>query len=361
MIGRNAATYYSRAAHRSLDVQSRIRANNLDERFDPIAMYDGDSYYDWFESPLDKMPVADMQAFIDMNEEVFFELDRARVSGRCDFGTMPDTTERIDWMNITLTEEQQMRAIVRMLAIKVRLALHKGDFEQATFHLATGFKIAHDLGNGESLVTTLVGIACSGLLAQQVRVMQQQPGAPNLYWPLLDLPKPISNVSVATRSELRHIVNSELSGLIADPENAELTVEGWRELLRSQSKFTLDGMTPLDPSVLNMLIVRSYPVAKQALLESGMDHEKVNSMPAIQVVAIQQKRVTSAIAQKINSAANLPYHQRLARVNEVERAIDAHSFGRVLTSESVLLPSFSFYLASHTAGRSRRASNSPCI
>lgn len=50
---------------------------------------------------------------------------------------------------------------MRLIKLRMQLALADGDFSQATDWARTGLRLAHALDNNECLIIDLVGIACA--------------------------------------------------------------------------------------------------------------------------------------------------------------------------------------------------------
>ena len=51
--------------------------------------------------------------------------------------------------------------------------------------------MARHAGEAPTLINALVGMAICGIMNNELMQFIQQPGAPNMYWPLTDLPQPL--------------------------------------------------------------------------------------------------------------------------------------------------------------------------
>ena len=69
------------------------------------------------------------------------------------------------------------------------------------------------------------------------------------------------------------------------------------------------------------LVARAYPEAKRALVASGMASERVEAMPAIQVVAIHSHRVYEEKRDELFKWATLPYAQGSRGMAEAEERV----------------------------------------
>jgi hypothetical protein len=69
------------------------------------------------------------------------------------------------------------------------------------------------------------------------------------------------------------------------------------------------------------LVTKLYPAAKEELIASGMDRQKVESMPVGQVVAIQTARNTEHAFQQVFKNFVLPYDEASRRLTETEKRL----------------------------------------
>ena len=174
---------------------------------------------------MDEMPVEDMRNWLSYFEPVFEEVHRANRSRFCHWSIMPESDENLDWFGISLHEMQQLRGVARLLGLGIRVAAYDKDFEKAAFYLPSGFKIAHDIGQCDSLVGGLVGLACASMMIDALVEVSQQPGAPNYHWAIVDLPNPICDVRESIRAELGMFQNHSTLRVFNNPENKQLSAK----------------------------------------------------------------------------------------------------------------------------------------
>lgn len=185
-----------------------------------------------------------------------------------------------------LPEVQELRNFARILATRVRILIAQEELDEAITTFQTGFALGRHTAEGETIVNGLVGIAISELMTEQLFEFVQQPEAPNLYWALTMLPRPLI--------DLRKGVEAEIYSFSSFPEVRKLDVakspQEWKESLQRFWKdiyWVLEGSSPApegSPDSLTQSSLKEYPVAKQALIERGMDPEAVAAMPESQVV-----------------------------------------------------------------------------
>jgi hypothetical protein len=71
-------------------------------------------------------------------------------------------------------------------------------------------------------------------------------------------------------------------------------------------------------STFDSLMMRSHPIAKRELIAAGYDTEKVNQMPAGQVVAIYAARCHREMMDQVVKWMSVPYAEGHARLNSLE-------------------------------------------
>jgi hypothetical protein len=91
---------------------------------------------------------------------------------------------------LLLPDVQQMRMLTAVLKVRFRGELARGEFDNAIYTLQTMFTLARAFNEHPTLIGHLVGLALASISLQCVEEFIQQPGAPNLFWALIDLPTP---------------------------------------------------------------------------------------------------------------------------------------------------------------------------
>ena len=122
------------------------------------------------------------------------------------------------------------RAYARLLTPYARLQIADGKYDDAIQTLQAGYALGRHVANGPLFVNNLIGCSIVGMMSFQVREMIQQPDAPNLYWALTDLPRPIIDLRSGTEAEYNflYINFPELRNL----ETKELSPDQWRLLFK---------------------------------------------------------------------------------------------------------------------------------
>src|SRR5205823_5551339 len=137
----------------------------------------------------------------------------------------------------------------------------------------------------------LIGLASSRTMCERVQEFSQFPGAPNLYWALTLLPRPIIDLRDAIQVEGSFMYL--MFPVLRDPEMADRTPDQWRELvlemLRKMNGDELDESEPkrrMSDETRMALVLKGFPMAKEYLISKGHPATKIEKMPIGQVAAI---------------------------------------------------------------------------
>ena len=82
-----------------------------------------------------------------------------------------------------------MRTLARALQVRFRAEVALGRFDDAIRTAKTMFAMSRHLGEHPTLIGNLVGIAIAYVAIEPLEEMLEQPGCPNLYWALTNLPR----------------------------------------------------------------------------------------------------------------------------------------------------------------------------
>jgi hypothetical protein len=270
-----------------------------------------DKIHEWMEIPLadprekalrPKEPAGGRSLYSDMKRAARFE--------SCDW-QLP--LREGNFMMIGLPEVQQTRTYGRLLAAKARLEMAEGNYAQAVETLQTGFALARDIARGQTLVNSVVGVAIASQMTTQIEQYVQRPEAPNLYWALSALPRPLIDFRPGFETE-RNLLYLEFPEL-QDLDKKDLTPEQWTRLLDQHiEKWLKDGrffdpgslMSHADLSAATLAIL-GYPMARQHMIERGRREADVEAMPVAKVVLLYSVEVYQELADDEFILMFVPY------------------------------------------------------
>ncbi len=224
-----------------------------------------EKYVAWVQKSTEPFPTAEARAFVDSwggrTQQLAFGARRKS----CDWAyTLPE--QRAESLEILLPDAQEMRTWGRLLEIKARVEVAEGNFDEAIRTYETGLGFARHVGKGPFLINVLVGVAMSTSIVTGLEDLSARPGAPNLYWALTALPRPLVSMRTALENEavLGENLVPELTGLDRPRTEAEWSSLYLRLIERLdglRTRYKLD-----DPgSGLASLLPRAYgPTAFKA-------------------------------------------------------------------------------------------------
>jgi hypothetical protein len=294
-----------------------------------------DTLYSYLDAPLETLRDAKE---IDMLPSVLRFLRRGAVCEDCDW----QITLREDGFETLLPEIQESREYARFLRLIARKQIARGQFDEAAETLKYGFAFGRHVGENPTLVAGLVGNTIVNMMCETVEEFIQQPGSPNLYWALTYLPEPMI--------DLRENMDGEVIGFYASFPELRSVDEPigdagyWRERYWKTVE-RLNGFISYHrgedmPPMHFALAMRSYPVAKRALIERGMTREEVEAMPVGRAILLATARIYDEVKDEMFKAYFLPYWQAQPLLDQADKRLMAlaRSGAEPLPVASGLLP-----------------------
>ncbi len=250
-----------------------------------VSADDHKQFEDWEKLPPDQLPVAEVRRVLAAYQEGLDLIDRAARCEYCDWG-LPERL-RIGGVNTLLPEIQPMREAARLLAVRARAQIAEGQFGQAARTIRTGLALAKHVGDSETLICCLVGNAIAAVMANQLDLFVQQPKAPNLYWPLADLPRPFLDMRRPLQGErvMAYGTFPGIAAALADPNAGPLPPEKLAQF--SKMFLDLEDRNPLrTKAALALSLQKKHEAAKRALVARGRPRELVEKLPHVQVALL---------------------------------------------------------------------------
>ena len=153
---------------------------NNRKRLDPVA--------NWLTMPLNSLPRDEVRRTLDSFGSVLNQVEAAARREQCDWDA---PLRQGNIISLLLPELQQARSIARLIALRARLQMAERDYTKAVASLQVGYGIARHFADEPLLISSLVGMMIVRMMDEQVLTLIQQPNAPNLYWSLAALPRPV--------------------------------------------------------------------------------------------------------------------------------------------------------------------------
>lgn len=234
---------------------------------------------EWLTKPLDELK-QEAEPIISAASSIYYQLKQGSYSLETDW-QLPIYDG--NYFYILLPDVQEARLYAKILASTARWQIAHGQFEEAIETLRIGYSLARKCGEAPTLINTLVGIAITGVMNDQLLTLLEQPESPNLYWALSSLPHPLVDPRMGLEAEFDAM---ELTiGEAVNAEGRDDDLEFWAE----QLKRTEETMAAFYEGSANSDVAaefrdaaqraEEYSASKELLLKEGWDAAEVESMP----------------------------------------------------------------------------------
>ncbi|QVL33173.1 hypothetical protein KIH39_04445 [Telmatocola sphagniphila] len=290
---------------------------------------DEEFYYENLQKPRKEIPIEQFRKFVEDRLSILAlkELRSATLCTGCDW----DTHRRIDQENVSLLlpELNSIRGLARQINYSTRLDVLDGKFDAAILHLRDGVTLAKRTGEGNTLISMLVGIAVMSQQLGEIEFLIQQQEAPNLFWALTDLPTPFLNKQGVIEGELRGMASLLASfkaadqGPITESKAQDLFLK-MTELLRKiaggDSKISVleeFGMR----AALHIMIDAQQAQAKKTLKEAGKSDKEIESMSPTQRYMVAEWIVCQDVHDTLFTTFNMPLLQASKEFDKQEKKL----------------------------------------
>jgi hypothetical protein len=214
---------------------------------------------------------------------------------------------------LLIPDVQQLRRLAGALKVRFRAEVALGRFDDALRTAKTLFAMARHLGEHPTLVGDLVGIAVGQIALGPVEEMLQQPGCPNLYWALTNLPKPLVRLDIG--------MEGERVWLLADfrdlDDSAPMSAAQLQRFIAHMDKLLsipteqpgkrFEGLPAwLNARVKDEGLMRA---ARRRLVALGLPEERVQRFPPEQVLLLDEKRAYEVRRDNLMKLLNVPFWQ----------------------------------------------------
>lgn len=248
---------------------------------------------DWRDMHDAQLPRGQVKQFIAEHFQTQLDLlDKAARHTTCDWQYPLE-----QGLSMKLPAFGQYRGLANILSLRIRIAGLDSRYDDAVHDLQTGFALARHVGKGETLVNDLVAIAIEAIMLNEVERLSQYPDAPNLYWALASLPKPLIALQPAMNWERQSILFTcpylrQLADGKFDPNedpkiSEQKLVKALDDLSRSLTakEETKKQSTDILAHNLNLWGTSDRSQAIEALIATGMPRSQVETIPTTQIVA----------------------------------------------------------------------------
>ncbi len=277
--------------------------------------------------PLKELPASELQ------EYGGFALSQADRAARLD---NPDwqvlLSMKAEGIYAQIPDVRQLRPLATALKVRFRSEVALGRFDDALRTAKTILAMARHLGEHPTFVGNLYGFVIANLAIGPLEEMLEQPGCPNLYWALTNLPNPLVSLATASQGERVGIIQWVFRDL---DDSAPMSADRLTKLIASMDKLIEPVTKELGRSARAWLDARTKDeglvrAARRRLVESGLSEERLELFPAEQVILLDEKRKLEVRFDDHIKLTSLPIWQSLALVSPImatkEPALFANDF-----------------------------------
>lgn len=271
-------------------------------------------------------------------------------AARCTYCDWQLPLGREPYAMILLPEIQQQRQFVRMMAAAARIHIANGEYDEALRLLKSSLAHGrHVAAGGETYVNGLVGVATSHTVHEQLMELVQQPDAPNLYWALARLPRPVIDLRNAIDVEVKMLKLSLLGvdrlerQVVTRDEARELMIQYVnlaRYLDDSGNYYPITDRSKAVEDAVDELVERTFVSAKATLAASDEFGESLDTMPKEQIVLLQVLRDFDRATRQASKAffVDCPRAQQLlaAEIQRLEESVDQTGYAVKVNQNSVV-------------------------
>jgi hypothetical protein len=267
--------------------------------FNPVSVQNREK---WEEMPLKDLPLDELRDYGHL------ALRRADEAARLD---TPDwqvlLKAKSEGSRLLMPEIQEMRKLATALRVRCRGQMAEKRFDDAIASEKTMLALGRHMEAHPSIIADLVGLAIAGVGLVTVEEMIQQPGCPNLYWALTELPRPFIDLHKGFQAE-RLMWESEFALLDDSRPMSEEKLGKVRASLKELSRLEelKHALTWLDARIKEENHVRA---ARRRLIDRGLDEKKVNAFLAMQAILLDEKREYEMRRDEHVKWLSLPYWQ----------------------------------------------------
>jgi hypothetical protein len=230
---------------------------------------------------------------------------------------------------LLIPDVQQLRPLARALMVRMRAEVALGRFDDALRTAKTMFAMSRHLGEHPTFIGNLFGVAIANLAISPLEEMLEQPGCPNLYWALTNLPNPLVSLDRASQGERMGIIQWMFRDL---DDSVPMSADRLKRFIASMDKllkreFPLklaEGLRAwLDARTKDKEMVDA---ACHRLVEVGLPEAQVRLFLADQVLLLDMKRELEARFDDAMKTINLPIWQAEAVGTQYERTKESALF-----------------------------------
>ncbi len=228
---------------------------------------------------------------------------------------------KTEGIGLRLPDLQKLRTLARALQGRFRDEVALGHFDDAITTAKTMFAMSRHLSGHPTIIGNLVGVATANVAIVPLEEMLEQPGCPNLYWALTNLPNPLVPLDQGIEGE-RLLMMSEFREL---DETAPMSADQLKQLIAHIDRVRAINEAPIgkDQKTRAWLDARVKDekltsAARRRLAEVGFSEARLLGFPAEQVILLDEKREYEVRRDEVMKLMSLPAWQAVTVANQAQ-------------------------------------------
>jgi hypothetical protein len=297
---------------------------------------------EWNKLPLDRLPMEEVKKLLDGYSYNFKQLELGARRKTADWSYTFDAGNPI---NLRLPDVNEMRMQAPLLLLKARVETAEGRFADAVRTLETGISFSQQVSDAPLLISALVGLACAGQVADGLQDLIEREGAPNLYWALAVIPRPLIDFRRANEIEY-HLLSMQFPDL--DDLDRPRTPREWdgalkrirtefERVMQGESGFkpAPEGRRPADPASKSP----DLPAARKYLADvARLPAARLEKMPPAEVLLRYISHHHRVLRDEVFKGTYLPYTQSRPVLAEADKRLKAGPESEAAWMTRVFLP-----------------------
>jgi hypothetical protein len=258
---------------------------------------------------LETIPISDAQPWADRFELTYGELAAMAEAEDLDWDLRVRDLRGKDIWAFRLEEVQQARNLARMLNLKIATQIAKKDYAGAAKSIEIGFRLAALVGQSDSIIQSLVGLAIENMMYNAIEYAIRSPDCPSFYWALRTLPDSITGLEESIEVELSMVLRTlsvldetEILGL-SDREITHRLKQSLSDLKQLLGNGAGTGVGPTE--TLPLLLSVSGPESRRRLLANGYDPDLLEGMTDLQASLVHASRELAIQGDQLLKASKI--------------------------------------------------------
>jgi hypothetical protein len=270
----------------------------------------------WLDMPLQDLPVDKIRGYGGV------ALRNADAAARLD---NPDWQMLLKVKNtdaeLRVPEVGQIRRLGEALHLRLRGEIADHRFDDALVTMQTLLALSRHMAEHPTSIGFLVSISIASFVADSFEEMIAQPGCPNLFWALANLPQPFVDIRRSLQSRRMEFMKEfdQVDDKTSMTENQVQKVVDQFQRIQHRYKAMLGSPSKIEsnaeiPEIRAWFADRSkdqayVASARKRMIESGTDGQLVERFPSLQVVFLNEKRLFLERRDDRHKGQLLPYWQ----------------------------------------------------